>query len=143
MPTIEITELYLNNDKKENYNNNFKELPPLVANDELDFKINLNGKGYNLTSFQVWEKDDKAMLSLEYTDYEEDIVSGFDNMEKGVLSFKNKVFRTTLALKAKVKPDIVTAKTILSFDLFSQGGAVEGAKELIDLMLVKEEKTEE
>jgi hypothetical protein len=142
MPTIEITELYLNNDKEKNYNNTSKELPPLVIDDELDFRVKLSGNGYHLISFQIWEKDEMAMLSLEYTEYDESIVSGFNTMEKGILLFDNNVFRTTLALKAKVKTDIVTAKTILSFGLFSKGGA-EGAKELIDLMLVEEEKREE
>ncbi|KAA6334626.1 hypothetical protein EZS27_017072 [termite gut metagenome] len=135
-PTILITELYLNNNDKDNYCDNLEELPVLNIGDELYFKIKLNGNGYYLNSFLVYEKENE-LLSIETAGYDEDIISNFEGIEKGVFSFKNNVFRTSLTVKAKVT-SVASIKTFLSFELFSQSSNKEGTKRTMDLVLEKE-----
>jgi hypothetical protein len=133
-PTIKITELYLNNNKKDNYCDNPDELPVLSLGDELYFNAKLYGNGYGLNSFLVYEK--KGLLFIDIFEYDENVVSVSENIRKGILDFKNNVFRTSLALKASVK-STMDVRAILTFELFSKSG-FEGIKETIDFVLEKE-----
>ncbi|KAA6318434.1 hypothetical protein EZS27_031556 [termite gut metagenome] len=134
-PTILITELYLNNNDKDNYCDNPKELPILNIGDELYFKIKLNGNGYHLNSFLVYEKENE-LLSIEIAEYNEDIIYTLEDIEKGILSFRDDVFRTSFIVKAKVT-SVTSIKTLLSFELFSQSSNKEGTKKTMDLVLEK------
>jgi hypothetical protein len=132
-PSIVITELYLNNNEKDNYCDTPEELPILNIGDELYFRIRLSGNGYHLNSFLVYEKENE-LFSIEITEYDEDIISDVEDIEKGIFSFKNNVFRTSLTVKAKVT-SVTSIKTLISFELFSQSSNKEGTKRTIDLVL--------
>ncbi|KAA6345807.1 hypothetical protein EZS27_006654 [termite gut metagenome] len=133
-PTIKITELYLNNNEKNNYCDNSDDLPVLSFGDELYFNMKLYGNGYGLSSFLVYEK--KEQLSIDIVPYDENVVSIPENIGKGILDFKNNVFRTSLVLKVNVK-STADVKTILTFELSSKSG-FEGIKETVDLVLERE-----
>ncbi|KAA6351031.1 hypothetical protein EZS27_001594 [termite gut metagenome] len=132
-PSIVITELYLNNNEKDNYCDTPEELPVLNIGDELYFRIRLSGNGYHLNSFLVYEKENE-LFSIEITEYDEDIISAVEDIKKGIFSFKNNVFRTSLTVKAKVT-SVTSIKTLISFELFSQSSNKEGTKRTMDLVL--------
>jgi hypothetical protein len=96
--------------------------------------MKLYGNGYGLNSFRAYEN--KGQLSIDIVPYDGDVVSAPENMEKGILYFKNNVFRTSLTLKVKVI-STVDVKTLLTFELSSKSG-FEGIKEIIDLALERE-----
>jgi hypothetical protein len=133
-PAIKITELYLNNNKKTNYCNNSDNLPVLSLGDELYFNMKLYGNGYGLNSFLAYEKN--GQLSIDIVEYDENVISVPENIGKGILNFKNNVFRTSFALKVNVK-STANVKVILTFELSSKSG-FEGIKETVDLALNRE-----
>jgi hypothetical protein len=96
--------------------------------------MQLYGNGYGLNSFLAYEK--KEQLSITIVEYDKNVVSVPENAGKGILDFKNNVFRTSLTLKVNVR-STADVKALLTFELSSKSG-FEGKKETVDLVLERE-----
>ncbi|MEG1564214.1 MAG: DUF5035 family protein [Bacteroides sp.] len=105
-PVIQVTDVYVNENKETNFVKMMEAMPELQIGDRVEVALNLRGNGTDLKSFQVNLDEVISLRELIYQKKEVSTEGDFTNVKKGHLRFVDGVKNTTLIIKVVVTAEM-------------------------------------